>query len=326
MNWFLREKKFCIKMKKDSKILILGGNGLLGGAVNRVLDKQGYHNILKPRSKNVNLLEKKSIEEYLEEEKPEYIFMVAGLVGGILGNKTRPADFLYQNSMMILNLLEGIKNKSPDSKILFTGSTCIYPKENPQPINENRFMCGKLEETNKGYAVAKGMGVVACQLYRQQYNIDAICAMPTNMYGLNDTYDLESGHMIPGLIKKFLDAKEKGNSITLWGSGTPRREALYSEDCADALVYLMNNYSSDEIVNIGTGFDYSIKEFAEIINSEVGATTGINWDASKPDGTLEKRTDISRLKRIYPEFNPRSLKDGVREILNSKEEVERILK
>lgn len=312
-------------MEKDSKILILGGNGLLGNAVGRVLDRQGYKNILKPRSNEVNLLEKKSIEDYLEKEAPESIFMVAGLVGGILGNKTRPADFLYQNSMMILNLLEGIKNKSPNSKILFTGSTCIYPKENPQPISEDRFMCGKLEETNKGYAVAKGVGVVACQLYRRQYEIDAICAMPTNMYGLNDTYDLENGHMIPGLIKKFLDAKEKDSSVTLWGSGTPRREALCSKDCADALVYLMNNYSSDEIINIGTGFDYSIKEFAEIINGEVGATTRINWDTSKPDGTFEKRTDISRLKIIYPEFNPRNLRDGVREVLNNKEEVKRIL-
>lgn len=312
-------------MKKDSKILILGGNGLLGSAIMRVLKRQEYQNILTPRSSEVNLLEKSEIEEYLEKENPEYIFMVAGLVGGILGNKTRPADFLYQNSIMILNLLEGIKNKSRESKILFTGSTCIYPKENPQPINENRFMCGKLEETNKGYAVAKGMGVVACQLYREQYGIDAICAMPTNMYGLNDTYDLENGHMIPSLIKKFLDAKEKGGDITLWGTGSPRREALYSEDCADALIYLMNNYSSSEIVNIGTGFDYSIKEFAEIVNGEIGANTKINWDISKPDGTFEKRTDISRLKTIYPEFNPRSLREGVLEVLSNRREIKRIL-
>ena len=252
--------------------------------------------------------------------------MVAGLVGGILGNKKRPADFLYQNSIMILNLLEGVKNNSSKSKIVYTGSNCIYPKENTQPINEDRFMAGKLEETNKGYAVAKGIGVVACQLYREQYGIDAVCAMPTNLYGLNDTYNLENGHMIPSLIKKFLLAKENGRAITLWGSGSPRREMLYSEDCADALIYLMQNYSSKEIVNVGTGFDHSIKEIAEMLKDELSWDGKINWDSSKPDGTFEKRKDISRLKNIYPEFNPRGFKDGLRCILNNKQELERILR
>ena len=312
-------------MERNSKIVVFGGSGLLGSAVSRVLNRQGFENVSLPRSSEVNLLEKNEIENYLKIEQPKYIFMVAGLVGGILGNKTRPADFLYQNSMMILNLLEGIKKFSSKSKLLFTGSTCIYPRENPQPINEDRFMCGKLEESNKGYAVAKGMGIVACQLYRRQYGIDAICTMPTNLYGLNDTYDLENGHMIPGLIKKFLIAKENGGNVILWGSGTPRREALYSEDCADALVYLMNNYSSEDIVNIGTGFDYSIKEFAEIIKREVGLKCDIKWDKSKPDGTFEKRTDTSKLKGVYSKFNPRSLREGVRELLNNKGELERIL-
>ncbi len=312
-------------MKRISKIVIFGGNGLLGSAVKRVLVEKNFENIKSPRSSEVNLLEKDGLENYLEVEQPEYIFMIAGLVGGILGNKTRPADFLYQNSMMILNLLEGVRKFSPKSKILYTGSTCIYPKDNPQPINENRFMCGKLEETNRGYAVAKGMGIVACQLYRQQYGLDTICVMPTNIYGLNDNYDLENGHMIPSLIKKFLVAKKDGGSVTLWGSGTPRRETMYSEDCADAIVYLMENYSSEKIVNIGTGFDYSVKEIADTIKEEVGGEYKIEWDNSKPDGTFEKRTDISKLKNIYPEFNPRSLSKGVREILDNKKEVERIL-
>ena len=312
-------------MKKKSKILVLGGSGLLGSAVKRILTKQQYENILTPRSSELNLLEKESVEKYFEEKKPEYIFMVAGLVGGILGNKKRQADFLYQNTTMILNVLESIKNKCPKTKILFTGSTCIYPRENPQPINEDRFQAGKLEETNKGYAVAKGTGIIACQLYREQYGIDAICVMPTNLYGLNDTYDLENGHMIPSLIKKFLNANKNKNKVILWGTGNPRREALYSEDCADTLVYLMKNYSSEQIVNIGTGFDYSIKEFAKIINEEIGETVEIEWDTTKPDGTFEKRTDINRLKKIYPEFNPRSLKEGVKEILRNEKEVERIL-
>jgi len=312
-------------MEKDSSIVIFGGNGLLGSAIKKVLTKQGFENVKSPRSSEVNLLEKMDSENYIKNEKPDYVFMVAGLVGGILGNKTRPADFLYENSIMILNLIEGVRKFSPKSKILYTGSTCIYPRDNPQPINENRFMAGKLEETNKGYAVAKGLGVVVCELYRKQYGIDAICAMPTNMYGLNDNYDLDNGHMIPGLIKKIMVAEEKGGKVGLWGSGSPRREALYSEDCADALVYLMKNYSSDEIVNIGTGFDYSIKEFADIISDVVGVDSVIEWDKSKPDGTLEKRTDIGRLMKIYPEFAPRSLRDGVLEILSDKKEVERIL-
>lgn len=312
-------------MEKDSKILQFGGNGLLGSAINRVLIRKGYKNILTPRSSEVDLLHKQEVENYLEKEKPDYIFMTAGLVGGILANKTRPADFLYQNSIMILNVLESIKNKSPNSKILYVGSTCIYPKENPQPINEERFQAGKLEETNKGYAVAKGMGIVACQLYKEQYKIDAISAMPTNLYGLNDNYDLKNGHMIPCLIKKFLLAKEKGEKILLWGTGNPRREALYSEDCAAALIYLMNNYSSEKIVNIGTGFDYSIKEFSEIIKKEMSLESKIEWDMSKPDGTFEKRTDIQRLKSTYPEFNPRTFKEGLNEILNNSKEVKRIL-
>jgi GDP-L-fucose synthase len=314
-------------MKQNSKICIFGSGGLLGSAIVKILKEKGYENILTPRSSEVNLLKKTDVDNYLEREKPEFIFMVAGLVGGIMGNKKRQADFLYQNTLMILNLLESIKNECPKSKLLFTGSTCIYPKENPQPIEEARLLAGKLEETNKGYALAKITGIIACQLYREQYNLNTICAMPTNLYGLNDTYDLENGHMIPSLIKKILIAKDKKlESITLWGSGNPRREALYSEDCADALIYLMNNYSSDEIVNIGTGFDYSIKEFAEIISNEIEWKGKIVYDSAKPDGTFEKKTNITQLKKIYPKFSPMPLSEGIKEILKDKEESKRILK
>jgi GDP-L-fucose synthase len=312
-------------MEKSSKIVVFGGNGLLGGAVKRVLKKMDYDNVKCPSSSEVNLLKRKDVENYLDIEKPEYIFMLAGLVGGIAKNKARPADFLYVNSMMILNLLEGIKKYSPKSKILYVGSTCIYPRENPQPINESRFLCGVPEETNKGYAIAKGLGVVACQLYRKQYEIDAISAMPTNLYGIGDNYDLEGGHMVANMIRKFLSAKERGEKVVLWGTGIARREALYNEDCADALIYLMNNYSSEDIVNIGTGIDYSISEFADIINGMIGEKVEKEWDRSKPDGMLEKRTDISKLMKIYPEFNPRGLEDGIRNILSNEEEVERIL-
>ena len=313
-------------MDHNSKIAVFGGSGLLGGSVRRALKERGYRNVNCPSSLDVDLLDKRSVESYLDIEKPEYIFMTAGLVGGISGNIARPADFLYENTGMALNLFEGIKNFSPKSKILYVGSSCIYPRENPQPIHESRFLCGPPEETNKGYAIAKGWGVVACELYRKQYGIDAICAMPTNLYGTGDNYDLENGHMIAATIKKFLLAKESGKEIVGWGKGIARREALYSDDCADALIYLMGNHSSDEIVNIGTGIDYTIKEFYETIGDLIGGDINVKWDMSKSDGMLEKRSDISRLMGIYPGFSPRGLKNGIRDILSNEEEVERILK
>jgi len=227
-------------MNSDSKIVIFGGTGLLGSAIARQLKKQNYTNVTYPSHKDgFDLLNVKKISDYLIAEKPEYIFMVAGLVGGIYANNTHQADFLYQNAMMILNVLETLKNVSPHTKMLYTGSTCVYPRENPQPINEDRFMAGKLEDTNTGYAIAKGMGIVACQMYRKQYGINSICAMPTNLYGLNDNYDLESSHFIPAVFRKIVDAKKSGVPPVFWGSGKPRREALFSEDCADALIFLM---------------------------------------------------------------------------------------
>lgn len=298
-------------MSKDSLITIFGATGLLGSAVLRVLKLKGYENINTPSSKEVNLIDKLAVDDYFSKNKPEFVFMVAGLVGGIMANKKRQADFLYVNSMMILNVLNAIKDFSPKTKVLFTGSTCIYPKENPQPINEDRFMKGSLEESNKGYAVAKGLGIVAAQLYREQYNLDIICAMPTNLYGPNDNYDLENGHFLAALIKKVKDAKENNTELTFWGSGNPRREALYSDDCADALIYLMNNYSDSQIINVGTGFDASIKEYVKIATDVFDYHPQINWDETKPDGTFEKRTDISRLKQIYKDYNPRPFKEGL---------------
>ncbi|HPS65936.1 MAG TPA: GDP-L-fucose synthase, partial [Ignavibacteria bacterium] len=303
-------------MNSDSKIVIFGGTGLLGSAIARQLKKQNYTNVTYPSHKDgFDLLNVKKISDYLIAEKPEYIFMVAGLVGGIYANNTHQADFLYQNAMMILNVLETLKNVSPHTKMLYTGSTCVYPRENPQPINEDRFMAGKLEDTNTGYAIAKGMGIVACQMYRKQYGINSICAMPTNLYGLNDNYDLESSHFIPAVFRKIVDAKKSGVPPVFWGSGKPRREALFSEDCADALIFLMNNYNKPEIVNIGTGFDNSIKEYVEIVCGLVNYKGEIKWDSSKPDGMLEKRTDIARLKSLMPDFSPKLFQDGAKIIL-----------
>jgi GDP-L-fucose synthase len=302
-------------MKHDSKITVFGSVGLVGSSMIRQLKKQGYINISTPSLEEVNLLYKEQVDAYFKKQQPEYVFMVAGLVGGILANMKRQADFLYQNTIMILNVLEAIKSYSSNSKILYTGSTCIYPRENPQPINEDRLLAGPLEETNKGYAIAKITGIISCQLYRQQYGIKAISVMPANMYGPNDNYNLETGHAIAALIKKFVDAKKNNTSLTFWGTGNPRREALFVDDCTNACIYLMNNYDDAKMVNIGTGFDYSIKEFISILEKVIDYKTEIIWDSSKPDGTFEKRTDIAYLKSIMPEYSPRAFGEGVKEVL-----------
>lgn len=303
-------------MNINSKISVLGSRGLVGSSIVRNLQDQKYVNILTPSHKELDLTDGRQVDKYIEKEKPEYIFMVAGLVGGIMGNKNANADFLYINAMMILNLLESLRKYSPKSKLLYTGSTCVYPKENPQPIKEERFLSGPLEETNKGYALAKIVGIVGGQLYREQYGIDVISVMPTNMYGINDNYDLVGGHFIPSLIKKFVDAKKNNlDKIEFWGSGKPRRESLYVDDCTNACIYLMNNYSSSEIVNIGTGIDYSIEEYVQIMKRLTKYKGEIIWDRSKPDGTMLKQTDISRLKEIMPSFSPRSFEEGVEEVL-----------
>lgn len=304
-------------MDKQNKIAIFGGSGMLGSAINRRLKFEGYENIYLPaQADGFDLLNKDLVDKYIKENHFDNIFMVAGLVGGIYVNNTRGADFLYQNAIMILNVIESIKNFSPDTKLFYSGSTCIYPKENPQPINESRFMAGYLEETNKGYAVAKGMGIIACQLYRMQYGINAISAMPTNMYGPGDNYNLETGHFIAALIKKLVTAKQKGEPPVFWGTGKPRREALYSDDCAEAIVFLMKHYNEPEIVNIGTGFDYSIKEFVETGKEVIGYNGEIKWDESKPDGMYRKLTDITKIKSIMPGFKPRSFEEGLRNVLN----------
>ncbi|MCX6161901.1 MAG: NAD-dependent epimerase/dehydratase family protein [Ignavibacteriae bacterium] len=306
-------------MKTSDNICVFGGSGMLGSAIVRRLNAQNYNNIdAVSKDSGFDLLDKNQIDDYFKTKKTDNVFMVAGLVGGIFANNSRQADFLYQNALMILYVLDSLKTYSPETKILYTGSTCIYPKENPQPINENRFMTGPLEETNKGYAVAKGTGVIACQLYRMQYGINAIAAMPTNMYGPNDNYDLENSHFIAAMIKKLVMAKTEGIIPVFWGTGKPRREAMYVEDCADALIYLMQNYNEPDIVNIGTGFDYSVAEYIKITSRILDYKGEIQWDPSKPDGMLIKQTDISKLKSIMPEYKARRFEDGLKIVLKEK--------
>ncbi|MCH7850076.1 MAG: NAD-dependent epimerase/dehydratase family protein [Nanoarchaeota archaeon] len=311
-------------MDQDSKIAVFGGSGLLGRAICKVLDQQGYSNISSPSHDEVDLLQRDVVIDYLADAKPDNIFMVAGLVGGIQRNRAHQANFLYDNSMMALNLLESSRTEVPNSRLLYTGATCVYPKNCPQPIKEESFLSGKLEETSIGYAAAKILGIIGFQKYNEQHGLDTVCAMPTSLYGLGDNYNLEEGHQIAGLIKRFLEAKKSGDDIILWGSGKPRREALYSEDCANSLIHLMNS-SSNDLVNVGMGRDYSIKEFAETIGEEIGFTGRINWDTSKPDGTYQKLTDNSRFLEIYPGFKPMRFKEGLSKILNDGSEVQRIL-
>jgi len=302
-------------MNNKDKIAIFG-SGMLGSAIYRNLEARGHSNVQMLSLKNgFDLLQEDRVNGYMNTQKPAYLFMVAGLVGGINANNTRQADFLYENAKMILHVLEAVKGYSAKTKILYTGSTCIYPKVNPQPIKEERFMTGPLEETNKGYAVAKGLGIVACEMYNMQYGINAISAMPSNLYGPNDNYDLNNSHFIPALIKRLINAKETSEPPVFWGTGKPRREAVYVDDCAEVLVYLMENYNSTKIVNVGTGYDYSIKEFVDIAKKILKYKGEIKWDATKPDGILEKRVDISYLKSLMPGYNPRSFEQGLRDVL-----------
>ena len=313
------------KMNKEL-VVIFGASGLLGSAIYYELDKKKYEIDTPSRKEGFDLLKSNLVDNYFKEKKPKHVFLVAGLVGGIKVNKEKGADFLYQNTIMIFNVLEAIKKYSPNSKILYTGSTCIYPKENPQPINEDRFLCGKLEETNLGYAISKISGIVGCQLYKKQYGIKSICVMPTNLYGLNDNYNLNTCHFLAAVIKKTYLNKNKNTPLEFWGSGNSRREALFSRDCAKACIFLIENYLGDEIINIGTGFDYSIKEYIEIMCDELKINEkSIKWDTKKPDGVFEKRTDISKLLSIMPDFNPISFREGVKKILEDKNEIKRIL-
>ncbi len=313
-------------MLKNSTVLILGANGLLGNALKKLLSKRKFKNLLTPRSRDLNLLNQENITNYLQKKQPKFIFMCAGLVGGILGNKTNQADFIYQNTIMILNLLESIKILKIKPKLLYTGSTCIYPNTISRPIREDDFLSGKLEKTNIGYALAKITGIVACQKYTEQYGIQTISCMPTNLYGIGDNYNLQTGHFLAALIKKFVIAKKQGlKTIEFWGTGIAKREALFNEDCADVLIYLMKNYTSSDHVNIGTGFDYSVKEYVELMKDIVQFKGTISWDKTKPNGTLKKQTNIDQLKRIYPDFRPILFEEGVRKILNDKQEVKRIL-
>lgn len=285
-------------MEKSSKIYIAGHLGLVGSAITRKLQELGYTNLVFRTFEELNLMNQDATAQFFEKEKPEYVFLAAAKVGGIKANEDYSADFIYQNLQIQNNIIYNAY-KNGVKKLLFLGSSCIYPRDCVQPIKEEYFMTGPLEKTNDAYAIAKIAGIKMCQSFNKQYDTKFISVMPTNLYGPNDNFDLESSHVLPALLRKFHDAKIKGEKeVVMWGTGSPMREFLYVDDLADACVYLMNTYDGNDIVNIGTGEDIKIKDLAELIKKVVGFEGKIVNDTTKPDGTPRKLLDVSKLHSL----------------------------
>jgi GDP-L-fucose synthase len=311
-------------MELNSKIYIAGHRGMVGSAIMRNLQKKGYTNIITRSSKELDLRNSQAVSDFFATEKPEFVFLAAAKVGGIQANNVYRADFIYENLMIQNNVIHNAY-ASGVKKLMFLGSSCIYPKHAPQPLKEEYLLTGTLEETNEPYAIAKIAGIKMCESYKRQYSCNFISVMPTNMYGPNDNYNLNNSHVLPALIRKFHEAKEAGEPfVELWGTGTPMREFLHADDLGDACVYLMNTYSGEQFVNIGSGTDLTIKDLALLIKDIVGYTGDIKHDLSKPDGTPRKLMDVSYLhslgwkhtielpegiKQVYEDFKK---KEGVK--------------
>lgn len=285
-------------MDLESRIFVAGHRGLVGSAIVRKLQLLGYHNIITKSRLELNLEDQHEVSQFYKEEAPEYVFLAAAKVGGIQANNIYRADFLLQNLKIQNNVIEGAYQHKV-KKLMFLGSSCIYPKLAPQPLKESYLLTGELEPTNEPYAIAKIAGIKLCESFNRQYGTDFISVMPTNLYGINDNFNLQNSHVLPALIRKFVTAKEDGlPSVTIWGTGTPLREFLHVDDMADACVYLMNTYSGNEFVNIGTGTDLSIKELALIVKKLSGFDGELIFDSSKPDGTPRKLMDVSKLHSL----------------------------
>lgn len=298
-------------MQPESKIYVAGHRGMVGSAIWRELQSQGFTNLIGRARAELDLLDQAAVRRFFEEERPEYVFFAAAKVGGIHANNSQPASFIYENLQVQTNLFH-IAWQNGVKKLLNLGSSCIYPKHAPQPMKEEHLLTGPLEPTNEWYAVAKIAGLKLVQAYRRQYGADFISAMPTNLYGPNDNFDLNTSHVLPALIRKFHEAKTENRAeVVCWGSGTPRREFLYVDDMARACVFLMRNYSDDQFINVGSGTDVTIAELAELVKSIVGYTGQIVWDKTKPDGTPRKLMDVSRLTALG--WKPRvDLQTGIR--------------
>lgn len=298
-------------MEKNAKIYVAGHRGMVGSAIVRELERQGYHNIITRTHKELDLTRQDQVEKFFEEEKPEYVFLAAAKVGGIMGNATAKADFMYENMILEMNVIHSAW-KNGCKKLEFLGSSCIYPRLAPQPMPESCLLTSSLEQTNEAYALAKISGLKYCEYLNQQYGTDYISVMPTNLYGPNDNYHPEHSHVLPALIRRFHEAKVEGkDSVTCWGDGSPLREFLYVDDLANLCVFLMNNYSGDETVNAGTGKELSIKELTELVAKVVGYTGKIEWDPSKPNGTPRKLLDVSKATKLGWVYKT-ELEDGIK--------------
>lgn len=285
-------------MELNAKVYVAGHNGLVGSAIVRKLKEKGYTNLVYRTSKELDLRNKDQVCAFFELEKPEYVFLAAAKVGGIVANNNYPADFIRDNLLIQTNVID-TAYRYGTKKLLFLGSTCIYPKFAQQPLNEDSLMTGILESTNEAYAIAKISGIKMCEAYNKQYGTNYISVMPTNLYGPNDNFDLETSHVLPALIRKFHEAKvDNTPTVEVWGTGTPKREFLYSDDLADAVIYLMNCYNENQFLNIGVGKDISIKELAEKIKAVVGYEGQIVFNTLKPDGTPRKLVDVTRLTEL----------------------------
>lgn len=304
-------------MLLDSKIYVAGHRGMVGSAIVKNLRQKGFTNIITRTSSELNLINQLDVANFYAIEKPEYVFLAAAKVGGIVANATYKADFIYENILIQSNVIhESFKNNV--SKLLFLGSTCIYPKMAPQPMKEDYLLTGLLEETNDGYAIAKIAGIKMCDAYRSQYDCNFISVMPTNLYGFNDNYDLQNSHVLPALLRKFHEAKINNDSeVTVWGTGSPLREFLHATDMADACVYLMLNYNEAGFVNIGTGQEISIKDLAFLIKEIVGYQGKIIFDTTKPDGTPRKLTDTTKLHALGWK-HAITLREGIQQVYAEK--------
>ncbi len=300
-------------MNTTDTIYIAGHRGMVGSAIQRHLQAEGHTNIITRTSRELDLRRQAEVEQFFHEQRPDYVFLAAAKVGGILANNTYRGEFIYDNLLIEANVIEAAR-KYGAKKLLFLGSSCIYPKLAEQPLREDSLLTGPLEPTNQPYAIAKIAGIELCDTYRHQYGCDFISVMPTNLYGPNDNYDLEKSHVLPALIRKFHEAKRDGKpSITLWGTGTPRREFLHADDLADACVYLMKHYSEPGLVNIGTGEDIAIKDLAHLIKRIVGYTGNIEHDLTKPDGTPRKLMDVNKL-HAFGWRHTIDLEDGIQQV------------
>lgn len=311
MNNTNNTNKTPAPMARDAKIYVAGHRGMVGSAIVRELERQGYHNLVLRTHKELDLTRQDQVERFFAEEKPEYVFLAAAKVGGIMGNATAKADFMYDNMILEMNVIHSAWQNGC-RKLEFLGSSCIYPRMAPQPMPESCLLTSSLEQTNEAYALAKISGLKYCEYLNGQYGTDYISVMPTNLYGPNDNYHPEHSHVLPALIRRFHEAKEAGaESVTCWGDGSPLREFLYVDDLANLCVFLMNNYSGDETVNAGTGKELTIKELTELVAGVIGYEGKIEWDATRPNGTPRKLLDVSKATALGWTYKT-ELEDGIR--------------